>query len=46
MKLLILTGLSGAGKSIALDTLEDCGFYCIDNLPIKLLDDFVSNVML
>ena len=46
MKLLILTGLSGSGKSIALDTLEDCGFYCIDNLPIKLLEDFVSNVML
>ena len=46
MKLLILTGLSGSGKSIALDTLEDCGFYCIDNLPITLLDDFVSNVML
>ncbi|TXL00097.1 RNase adaptor protein RapZ [Methylococcaceae bacterium HT1] len=46
MKLLILTGLSGSGKSIALDTLEDCGFCCIDNLPIKLLDDFVSNVML
>jgi len=46
MKLLILTGLSGSGKSIALDTLEDCGFYCIDNLPIKLLDDFVSDVML
>lgn len=46
MKLLILTGLSGSGKSIALDTLEDSGFYCIDNLPITLLDDFVSNVML
>jgi UPF0042 nucleotide-binding protein len=46
MKLFILTGLSGAGKSIVLDTLEDCGFYCIDNLPITLLDDFVSNVML
>lgn len=45
MKLLILTGLSGSGKSIALDTLEDCGFYCIDNLPITLLDDFVTNVM-
>jgi len=45
MKLLILTGLSGSGKSIALDTLEDSGFYCIDNLPISLLDDFVSNVM-
>ncbi len=46
MKLLILTGLSGSGKSIALDTLEDSGFYCIDNLPITLLDNFVSNVML
>lgn len=46
MKLLILTGLSGSGKSIALDTLEDSGFYCIDNLPITLLDDFVKNVML
>lgn len=46
MKLLILTGLSGSGKSIALDTLEDSGFYCIDNLPIILLDDFVENVML
>lgn len=46
MKLLILTGLSGSGKSIALDTLEDSGFYCIDNLPITLLDDFINNVML
>ncbi|NOR79464.1 MAG: RNase adapter RapZ, partial [Methyloprofundus sp.] len=46
MKLLILTGLSGSGKSIALDTLEDSGFFCIDNLPITLLDDFISNVML
>jgi len=46
MKLLILTGLSGSGKSIALDTLEDSGFYCIDNFPITLLDDFINNVML
>lgn len=46
MKLLILTGLSGSGKSIALDTLEDSGFYCIDNLPITLLDDFINNVLL
>jgi UPF0042 nucleotide-binding protein len=37
MKLVIVTGLSGAGKSIALDTLEDLGFYCVDNLPIPLL---------
>lgn len=46
MKLLIVSGLSGSGKSIALDTLEDCGYYCIDNLPVILLEDFVSHVML
>lgn len=46
MKLVIVSGLSGSGKSIALDTLEDCGFYCIDNLPISLLDDFINHVML
>ena len=46
MKLLIISGLSGSGKSIALDTLEDCGFYCIDNLPFTLLEDFINDVML
>lgn len=46
MKLLIVSGLSGSGKSIALDTLEDCGYYCIDNLPATLLEDFVTHVML
>ncbi|WP_374086604.1 RNase adapter RapZ [Methylomicrobium lacus] len=45
MKLLIVSGLSGSGKSIALDTLEDCGYYCIDNLPVSLLDDFITHVM-
>lgn len=45
MKLLIVSGLSGSGKSIALRTLEDCGYYCIDNLPITLLGGFVSHVM-
>jgi len=45
MKLLIVSGLSGSGKSIALDTLEDCGYYCVDNLPIALLDDFISHVI-
>lgn len=45
MKLIIVSGLSGSGKSIALDTLEDCGYYCIDNLPVALLDDFICNVM-
>ncbi|MEI8207934.1 MAG: RNase adapter RapZ [Methylococcales bacterium] len=45
MKLLIVSALSGSGKSIALDTLEDCGYYCIDNLPLKLLQDFINHVM-
>lgn len=46
MKLVIISGLSGSGKSIALDTLEDCGYYCIDNLPVVLLQDFIDHVML
>lgn len=46
MKLLIVSGLSGSGKSIALDTLEDCGYYCIDNLPVSLLGNFISQAML
>lgn len=46
MKLLIVSGLSGSGKSIALDTLEDCGYYCIDNLPLALLPDLIAHVML
>lgn len=39
MRLVILSGLSGSGKSVALHTLEDVGFYCIDNLPLFLLRD-------
>jgi len=46
MKLVIISGLSGSGKSIALDTLEDCGYFCIDNLPVTLLHDFIDHVML
>ena len=37
MQLIIITGLSGSGKSIALRVLEDSGYYCIDNLPATLL---------
>lgn len=37
MKLIIVSGLSGSGKSVALNTLEDLGYYCIDNLPASLL---------
>ena len=37
MELLVVTGMSGAGKSQALRTLEDIGYYCVDNLPPQLL---------
>jgi UPF0042 nucleotide-binding protein len=45
VKLLIITGLSGSGKSIALNALEDLGFYCIDNLPLGLLSAFASHML-
>ena len=42
MNLLIVTGMSGAGKSLALKSLEDMGFFCVDNLPSPLLKEFVN----
>src|SRR5690606_6844150 len=42
MQLLLLTGMSGSGKSIALNALEDLGYYCVDNLPAKLLPEVVE----
>lgn len=42
MKLLIITGMSGAGKSHALRKLEDMGFFCVDNLPSAMLLDFAG----
>ena len=45
MRLFIFTGLSGSGKSVALKTLEDLDFYCIDNLPIQLLDSCINTLM-
>ena len=44
-KLAVVTGLSGSGKSIALDALEDSGFYCIDNLPVSLFHTFADEVL-
>ena len=41
MELILVSGLSGSGKSIALDVLEDAGYYCVDNLPATLLLDVV-----
>lgn len=44
MRLVIVTGMSGAGKVSALKILEDLGYYCVDNLPIALLPTFVDLV--
>jgi UPF0042 nucleotide-binding protein len=44
MKLVIVSGLSGSGKSIVLHSLEDLGFYCIDNLPLSLLPSFALQI--
>jgi len=41
----IVTGLSGSGKSVALHTLEDEGFFCIDNLPSQLLSDIIDRLL-
>ena len=44
MRLVVVTGMSGSGKRTALKMLEDMGFYCVDNLPVKLIDKFVDLV--
>lgn len=41
--LMIVSGLSGSGKSVALKTFEDLDYYCSDNLPVELLPDFVRS---
>jgi RNase adapter protein RapZ len=45
MRLVIVSGLSGSGKSVALNMLEDLGWYCIDNIPAGLLNDFISHTV-
>ncbi len=42
MRFVILTGVSGAGKSTALKMMEDMGYYCVDNLPIPLVERFIE----
>ncbi len=46
MRLIIVSGRSGSGKSTALDVLEDNGFYCIDNLPAGLLPDLAERTLM
>ena len=42
LKIIIITGLSGSGKSIAISAFEDAGFYCVDNMPVVLLPKFLE----
>ena len=42
MRLVIVTGMSGAGKTVALKMFEDLGFYCVDNMPVLLMEKFVD----
>ena len=44
LKLVIVSGLSGSGKTVALRTLEDGGYYCIDNLPLGMLPELIDNM--
>jgi UPF0042 nucleotide-binding protein len=44
-RLILVTGQSGSGKSVALAALEDSGFYCIDNLPPDLLDHLAESYL-
>ncbi len=44
MNMFIISGLSGSGKSVALNALEDMDFYCIDNLPVGLLEAFANEI--
>ncbi len=45
MRLIIVSGLSGSGKSVALHQLEDIDFYCVDNIPAALLKPFISHTI-
>lgn len=45
MRLVIVSGLSGSGKSVALHMLEDLDFYCVDNIPAALLKPFISHAV-
>ena len=42
MQFVIITGMSGSGKSSAVNVLEDIGYYCVDNMPPELMSTFVG----
>lgn len=43
LKIVLITGMSGSGKSVALRVLEDAGYTCVDNLPVRFLHEFIAN---
>ncbi|WP_251862919.1 RNase adapter RapZ [Achromobacter sp. Marseille-Q4962] len=43
LKVVLVTGISGSGKSVALRMLEDAGYTCVDNLPVRFLTEFIAN---
>ena len=45
MRFVIVTGMSGGGKSTAMKMLEDMGFYCVDNLPVLLIEKFAELIV-
>lgn len=44
MRIVLITGISGSGKSVALNALEDAGYYCVDNLPAEFLPDLATHL--
>ena len=44
MRFVVVTGMSGGGKATAIKILEDEGYYCVDNLPVRLIDTFMELV--
>ncbi len=44
MRVFIITGISGSGKSVALNALEDAGYDCVDNLPVDFIQDLVKSL--
>lgn len=46
MRIILISGISGSGKSVALNVLEDAGFYCVDNLPPNLLVELVNTLQI